>query len=149
MLNSFDEQLVLLLGQDALQNSERLARKLNVSSATVRRRLRKLIESDQLHIIGVVDPTKFGYSLRVMIALDVEHDKLEKITKVLANWPETRFVSITTGRYDIIAIAHFASTDNLSDFLANKLAKIEGLRNSETFVCLDVKKGRYVPLTRL
>ncbi len=142
-----DEQLVRLLGQDARQNSETLAKQLNLSTATVRRRLRKLIRSESLHIIGVVDPTKFGLPLAVVIALDVTHDKLESAMAVLANRPEIKWVSTTTGRFDIIALARFHSTDSLSSFLTDQLARMEGVRNSETFICLDTKKMRYVPLT--
>ncbi len=146
--DSFDEQLVSLMGHDARQSSEILAKQLNVSSATVRRRLRKLIKSELLRIVGVVDPAKFGLSLHVVIALDVASDKLKAAMTALINQPEIRWVSTTTGRFDIVAIARFPSTDSLSEFLIKELGQMQGVRNSETLVCLDVKKGRYVPLTR-
>ena len=82
-----------------------------------------------------------------MITLDVAHDKLESAMKTLGKQPEIKWLSTTTGRYDIIAMAQFRSTDCLSDFMTKELAQLEGLKDSETFVCLDVKKGRYVPLT--
>ncbi|GAH47789.1 unnamed protein product, partial [marine sediment metagenome] len=72
-LDSIDIQIVRLLGQDARQDSETLAKQLNISSATVRRRLRKLFRDEFLHIVGVVDPTKFGFPVAVVIALDVAH----------------------------------------------------------------------------
>jgi len=75
--DTVDEQLVRLLAQDAQQNSETLARKLKVSSATVRRRLRKLVRINALRIVGVVDPEKFGFPLTALISLNVEHDKVE------------------------------------------------------------------------
>ena len=114
-----------------------------MSSATVRRKLRKLIGSDVLHIVGLVDPNKFGFPLAVMIALDVDHDKLESALEVLVNRPEIKWVSSTTGRFDIMALARFASTESLSDFMMKELTQIEGVKNSETFICLDVKKGYY------
>ena len=143
--DSKEEQLVRLRGQDAQQNSETLAKQLNVSSATVRRRLRKLIRSDLLHIIGVVDPINFGLPLTVLIALDVAHDKLESAMKMLVNRPEITWVSTTTGRFDIMARGRFASTDGISEFMTKELAHMEGLKDSETFICLNVRKGRYIP----
>ena len=144
--DSKDERLVRLLGQDARQNSETLAKQLNLSSATVRRRLRKLIRSDLLHIVGIVDPSDFGFPVAAVIGLDVDHDKLESAVDALANRPETNWVSTTTGRFDIIVLAWFPSTNSLSNFLTKELAQIEGVRDSETLICLDVKKGRYAPL---
>ncbi len=149
IIDSVDERIVRLLGQDARQNSETLAKQLNLSAATVRRRLRKLIRSDLLRIVGVVDPTSFGFPLIVIIALDVTHDKVELAMEELSKRPEVRFVSTTTGRYDIIAVARFRSTEHLSEFVKKELSKLEGIRDSETFICLEVKKGIRTPLTEL
>ncbi len=148
-IDSVDEQIVRLLGQDARQNSETLAKQLNLSAATVRRRLRKLIGNDLLRIVGVVDPASFGFPLIVTITLDVAHDKMRLAMEELAKRPEVIFVSTITGRYDIIVIARFRSTECLSEFVTKELAKLEGVRDSETFVCLEVKKGPRTPLTEL
>ncbi len=147
IIDSVDEQIVRLLGKDARQSSETLAKQLNLSAATVRRRLRKLIRSDLLSIVGVVDPASFGFPLLVVITLDVSHDKLKLAMEELSKRPEVKFVSTITGRYDMIAIALFHSTDCLSQFVTDELAKLEGVRDSETFVCLEVKKGVRIPLT--
>ena len=143
IIDSVDEQIVGLLGKDARQNSETLAKQLNLSSATVRRRLRKLIHSDLLRIIGVVDSNKFGFPVAVVITLDVAQDKLESAIDKLANKPEIRLVSSTTGRFDIIAFARFHSNESLSLFMTKELTQIEGINHSETFICLQVKKGVY------
>ena len=139
------EKIAQLLGEDAQQTSEQLAKKLNISSATVRRRLKKLTSSGLLRFIGVIDPVKFGLLLAALIALDVSHDRLESTLDWLAEQPEVRWVSTSTGQFDIVAIAWFRSTDGLSEFMTKELSKLRGLNNSETFICLDVKKGRYVP----
>ncbi|MFC2043936.1 Lrp/AsnC family transcriptional regulator [Chloroflexota bacterium] len=147
MKESIDEQLARLLGENAQQNSETLAKKLNVSAATIRRRLKRLIKGGLLRIVGVIDPTKFGLPIAAVIALDVSFDKLQSVIDALAKQPEIKWVSITTGRFDIIAVARFRSTDCLPDFVKKVLAKMDGVKDSETFVCLDVRKGRYVPFT--
>jgi Lrp/AsnC family transcriptional regulator for asnA, asnC and gidA len=145
--DSMDEQLVQLLGQDARQKSETLAKQLNLSSATVRRRIRRLIRDELIHIVGVVDISKFGFPVAVVMTLDVTHDKLESATEVLAKRPEIKFIATTTGRFDIIVLARFRSNNNLSEFMTKVMAQLEGLKDSETFICLDVKKGRYLQLT--
>ncbi len=149
IVDSVDEQIVRLLGRDARQNSETLAKQLNLSAATVRRRLRKLIRSDLLRIVGVIEPDKFGFPLMVVITLDVVHGKVELAMEELSKLPEVRFVSTITGRYDIIIIARFRSNKSLSDFVVKELAKMEGIRDSETLVCLEVKKGLRIPLPDL
>ena len=146
MTDSTDAQLIRILGQNGRLNSEILAKQPHISSATVRRRLRKLIRSNSLRIVGAVDPSQFGLPLAAVINLDVSNDRLESAMEMLVNHPEIRWVSSATGRYDIIAFGRFPSTDSLSEFLTKQLSQIEGLSNSETFVCLDVRKGRFVSL---
>ncbi len=142
--DSIDEKLALLLGEDGRQSSETLAKKLKVSSATVRRRLRILIHSGALKLIALVDPTKFGFPVTVVITLSVTHDKLKVALDFLSDLPETKWVSTTTGRYDIVVLAQFRSNDRLSEFMMKELANVEGLKDSETFICLDIQKGFYV-----
>lgn len=146
MIDSFDRKLVLLMGQNALQSSEELARQLNVSSATVRRRLRKLIKDDTLRIIGVVNPFEFGSPLHLVIGFDVIQKNLKTAKKKLVDRPEISWVGSTMGRFNIIAIAMFASTDSMSSFLKEIQEQIEGLRCIEPFICLEAIKGLYVPL---
>jgi DNA-binding Lrp family transcriptional regulator len=55
-------------------------------------------------------------------------------------------VSTCTGRFDVIVLARFHSTDHLSDFMKKKLGQMEGLRETETFIFLYMNKGHYIPL---
>jgi len=144
--DSLDEHLVQLLEKDASHTSETLAKQFNVSASTVRRRVRKLIQSGVLHFVAVVDPSKAGFPLTAVIAFDVAPEKLDLVAQKLASYPEVKWVSITTGRFDILALARFRSTSELSSFVQRELANMEGVRDSETFICLDVKEGRYIQI---
>ena len=144
-IDALDEKLLQLVGADATQASEEIAKKLNISVATVRRRIKKLTQSGVLHIVGVADPDKLGFSLAVVCAFDVTHEKLDPFIEWLASRPEVRFVSASTGRYDVISMMRFRSTDDLSHFMQKELAQVEGLKDSETFVCLHPRKGHFLP----
>ena len=146
MKDWLDESLVQLLEKDAAQSSEALAKQLNVSAVTVRRRVRRLIQSGVLRIVAVVDPNKVGFPLTAVIAFDVAHDKLDSVTQLLASRPEVQWVSTTTGRFDVLVLVRFRSTNELSDFIQRELVDIEGVRDSETFICLDTKKGHYIQI---
>jgi Lrp/AsnC family transcriptional regulator, regulator for asnA, asnC and gidA len=147
MPDSIDVKLVRLLSKNARQDSETLAKKLNLSAATVRRRIKRLISTGSLRIIGVVDAPKFGLPLTVIIALDVIPEKLEAAMKVLSNLPGINRVFFTSGRYDVIVNANFASTSALADFIRDHLNKIAGLKDTETFICLDEGRQHFLPLS--
>jgi DNA-binding Lrp family transcriptional regulator len=143
LLDSVDKQLVVLMGKNARQSSEALAQQLNISAATVRRRLRRLLKKDVLRIVGVADPASFGFALGVVINLDVEQARVDKVMEWLVNRTEIKWASTTTGRYDIIVIARFESTDHLSRFLTKDLTALKGIKDIETLISLDVRKGRH------
>lgn len=137
--DSLDERLIKLLQKDAGQSSEVIAKHLKVSAATVRRRIRLLIKNKVIRIAAIADPDKTGLPLAVIITIDVSHEKLDSVMQTLANQPEILWISTTTGRYDIIALTRFHSTDDLSIFLQNEMPKIEGIRDTETFICLNLE----------
>jgi Lrp/AsnC family transcriptional regulator for asnA, asnC and gidA len=146
MKDELDEQIIALLGNDARQSSKVLARQLNVSAATIRRRIGKLNRSGILQFVAAIDSVKAPYSTIVVLALDVERAKVKSVTDILVRLPEIKWVATTTGRFDILATAYLTTGSKLSDFLENRIGDIEGIRDSETFVCLDVRKGYLIPV---
>ena len=143
-IDEIDEHLISLLEKDARQSSKKLAEELSVSAATVRRRINKLIQADVLRVVGAADRCKLGPCLITLLALDVEADKMESAVETLLSSPEVRYVFSTTGRFDVIAIVRFDSPEGLTHFLQKQVAGIEGLRNSETSICLTVSKQPHV-----
>jgi len=136
-----DDQLMQLLRQDARQSPNLLAKQLNVSPTTIRRRTNKLIRDGIIRIVGISDPIKLGYSIPALISLDVVHDKLNFVMQKLADKPQISFLSTTTGRYDILALARFKSHEELSSFIEVDLGTLEAVKNIEISICLHVAKS--------
>jgi Lrp/AsnC family transcriptional regulator for asnA, asnC and gidA len=145
-MDSLDEQLLDYIRLDALQDKDKLAECLKVSSATVRRRIKKLRKSGILSIVGAVDPLKMGLPIAAIMAFNVSTEDLESFVDSLYEKKEIKWVSKTTGRYDVMALARFRSTDDLADFISTNIACLKGLKNTETFVCLGLKKVPFVLL---
>jgi Lrp/AsnC family transcriptional regulator for asnA, asnC and gidA len=144
-IDALDEKLLSILRDNARQSAEKLAKRLKVSPTTVRRRMKKLTRSGMVMITPMVDPAKIGLTVRTYIAVDVELGDIESAAEFLVKQPEVKFVSTTTGRFDLVLGAGFRSTADLSEFMQRKMAGIKGLKDIEVFVCLEMKKGRYVP----
>ena len=64
----------------------------------------------------------------------------------LGRVPETLNVSVTTGAFDIFAWVALPSPEQLHSFLLSTVGKIDGVKRSETFVTLSVKKRSSAPL---
>lgn len=142
-LDATDRRLIQKLGADASQTSEMLAKQIDVSPATVRRRLRRLVQGKILRIAALVQPAKAGFPVTCMVAFNVAHDRLTSVAKALAERPDIKRVSITAGRFDILAWACFHSTEELSAFAETVVPGLQGVTRTETFLCLHVEKGKY------
>jgi Lrp/AsnC family transcriptional regulator for asnA, asnC and gidA len=54
------------------------------------------------------------------------------------------YVIVTSGRYDIILEVMCQDQSDLLQFLTDKLARIEGVHHSETFIILKILKESYI-----
>jgi DNA-binding Lrp family transcriptional regulator len=94
-------------------------------------------------MVPVVDSDKAGFPFCAVIALAVRRNSAESILKMLASREEVVWVANLTGRIDILFVAHFRSTHELSEFLHNVLAPRDEIIETETFVCLRLHKGQH------
>lgn len=141
MIDQFDKELISLLEQGARQTSEKLAEQLSASPSTVRRRISKLIKRGVIRIVAIPDPTQIGVPLIAIVAFQILHEKLNSFLKTLGSRKDVKCLYITSGRFDAIALMWFSSTEQLYKFMERELSKIEGIRATETFVCLHVEKS--------
>jgi len=143
-MDPIDKQILQLLGKDARQGCDIIAKGLHLSPSTVRRRIRKLTQSGVLQIVPTVDPDSYGLPLMAIVAFDIAMDKIDLALQQLAARPEVRWLSTTTGEFDLLALTRFRSTEEFSEFLEKELVHIEGIKDTKTFICLNVKKGKYM-----
>ncbi len=139
-VDELDRSIIAELARDSRQSSAELARRLNVSETTVRRRIQRLEKEGIITFTAALDPSKLGYSIIAIIALEVELGKIDKISESLAGCPNVRYVSLCTGSHDIFIGTWFRSSSELTQFVKDYLAGVPGIRKSETFVILDVRK---------
>lgn len=140
VMDELDRRLIIELAKDARQSSAELSSKLGVSETTVRRRIQHLQERGIITFTVVPNPAKLGYSIIAIIALEVDLGSIDAVSESLAICPNVRYVSLCTGNHDLFIGVWFHSSGELTQFVKGYLAKIPGIRKSETFVILDVRK---------
>lgn len=141
VVDDLDKRLIAELVRDARQTSAELSRKLGVSDTTVRRRVHRLQEHRIINCTVIPSAAKLGYSVIAIIALQVDLLSLDEVERCLADFQNVRYVADCTGNHDIIAGAWFQTLDELARFIKDDVSHIPGVRKSETFVILDVKKN--------
>ena len=140
VVDDLDNQIVEILKKDGRASNAHIARALGVSEGTVRRRLRMLIEGGVIHVNVSLDTVKMGLTTEAIIGLEVDPDKMDPVCASLADFDEIGYVTLTTGAMDVFAWGRFSSTESLGLFLRSKVGKIPGVRRTETYMCISVRK---------
>ncbi len=140
VVDDLDNQIVEILKKDGRASNAHIARALGVSEGTVRRRLRRLIEGGVIHVNVSLDAVKMGLTTEAIIGLEVDPDKMDPVCASLADFDEIGYVTLTTGAVDVFAWGRFSSTESLGLFLRSKVGKIPGVRRTETYMCISVRK---------
>jgi len=138
--DSLDAALIAELQIDGRLSFTELGTKLGVSHATIRNRLERLLTQEVIKTVAVIDPIRVGFLVQVLIGIRSDLDAMSDIGESLADLEEVFFVAATTGRFDFFIFAALSSDEHLKDFLTRKLAKIRGVRDTETFHILSMTK---------
>ena len=139
-IDETDRKIIGLLQEDARQSNAAIARIIGVSEATIRRRIKIMVEDGPLSVRAVPNPAKFGLNTTAFIGIDVQPDMLDVVAEALNKRDEVGFLGVSTGRYDLITWILVRNLEELREFLESFLAKVPGIRKTETLVLLDVKK---------
>ena len=77
------------------------------------------------------------------MGIQVDPDKIDSVAVELAALQEATWVSVTTGSFDIFSWVTLPSSEELGNFLKSRVGTISGVRRTETFVSLSVRKRDY------
>ena len=142
-MDELDRRIIALLEHNGRASNARIARDVGVSEGTVRRRLKRLVSDRIINVVAIPDPRKLGYESEALIGIQVDPDKIDQVANKVAELDDTRWVAVTTGTYDVFAWATLPNAEALGTFLREKVGVIQGVRRTETFVNLAVKKREY------
>jgi Lrp/AsnC family transcriptional regulator for asnA, asnC and gidA len=145
-MDGLDGKIIGILQQDGRASNAKIARELDVSEGTIRRRLKRLIEDEAIQVLALPEPSKLGYGTEAIVGLQVDPGKIEHVAAELASAPQALNVSITTGAFDLFVWVALPSSEELHNFLLTVVGNIEGVRRTETFVIMSVKKRTFAPV---
>ncbi len=142
-ISELDKRIIEQLQEEGRRPFTQIAADLGVSEAAVRARTNRMIDKGILQIVGVTDPLKLGFQQWAMIGVKVEAARLIEVAEQIAEFPETDYVVVTAGTYDILVECVAEDNEALLQFLSGRLRKIPGVRETETFVYLRLMKQSY------
>jgi Lrp/AsnC family transcriptional regulator for asnA, asnC and gidA len=95
-----------------------------------------------MQIVAVTDPVQVGFSRQAMVGLRVEGD-VTAVAEQAAALREVDYVVVTAGSFDLMVEVVCEDDDHLLDLVSRRLRALPGVRTTETFVYLKLRKQRY------
>ena len=134
ILDELDRALIALLQEDARTSYHDLGTTLGVSPSTARRRVERLIDGGVIKAVVVPDWPKLGFSFVALVGISVELSKLRDVGRGLSSMDEVTWVGMTTGAFDLVAQIILPRNKDITRFITERIAPIDGIRNMETLM---------------
>src|SRR4030043_1928414 len=103
ILDRIDNHIITLLQKDGRISNTDIAKKLKISEATVRTRLKRLIEDEYIQIVAVSNPFKLGFEITGDLYIHVDMKKIDMVIMELKKIKELWYIVMTTGEQNINA----------------------------------------------
>ena len=138
ILDTLDNKIIRLLTENGRMPIGEMAKKLKVTSPTIRNRIKDLETSGVFRVSGLIDPNKHPEMITAMVAMNVRSDgKMDQILKRIAQLANVVWVGVVTGRYDIMAeVVCVGGKDELYRFTTETILKMGNVLRSETFIVM-------------
>jgi len=120
--------------RDGRKSYDEVAKKLAVTSNTVRGRVRKLTAEGVLEITGVIDPEKMENHFLAIVGVKLKNMNLVKKGEEFKKLKGVVSVGVVTGQFDLILVVLLNSEFGLLEFMTKEVSKVTEVLSTETFI---------------
>ncbi len=146
-LDDVSKAIIEQLQQDGRRPYATIGKAVGLSEAAVRQRVAKLQETGVMQIVAVTDPMQVGFNREAMMGIEVDGD-IEAVADLIAVMPEVNYLVITAGSFDILLEVVCEDDEALLEVINRKIRALPGVRRTETFMYLKLRKQIYTWGTR-
>jgi len=148
-LDELDHQVIKILQEDGRVSIQDIAKELDSTSSTIRKRIRRMEDANVMRVVAVTDFGAAGYEMLLAIGIEVENRKPEDVGKDLAKLPEVFSVNLTTGVHDLDILVAARDFTELSRFMHDDLPSIDGIGKLAPGLTVDVLRYESGWVTKL
>lgn len=136
--DELDMKLLFELTKDGSISVPALSKKLGINASVLYSRIKRLMKKKLIKkFTVVVDDSLLGIGVKASVGINRDPKLKDNIHKKMMETPEVISISEVTGRFDIIVNVHAKNLEALHSIVIEKLGKIDGIINTETFVELQ------------
>lgn len=131
-------KIITELSRDGNASVPNLSKKLGVNTSVLYSRIKRLTKKKLIKKFTIViDESLIGIGVRATMGINRDPKMKDQIHKALLKTPEIVAISEVTGRFDMLLTLRAPNLEELHAVAIEKIGKIEGIQNTETFVELQ------------
>ena len=136
--DELDMKLIVELTKDANISVPALSKKLGINSSVLYSRIKRLSRKKLIKKFTIeIDHSLLGISVKALVGVNRDPKLKTQIHQHLLEISEVVSISEVTGRFDIIVSIYARDLEALHTAVIEKIGKIDGIQNTETFVELQ------------
>ena len=137
-VDDLDLRLLSELKNDGSISIPLLAKKLDINASVLYSRIKRLIKKNMIKKYTIdIDETQLGFGVKAYVGINRDPKFKTEIHQYLLQIPEIDRIIEVTGRFDLLVDILSKDLDQLHSIVVDKIGKIDGIQNTETFVELE------------
>ena len=131
-------KLLYELTNDGSISVPTLSKKLGINASVLYSRIKRLMKKKLIKKFTIeIDDSLLGIGVKATVGINRDPKLKETIHKQFMETNEVVSISEVTGRFDIMIHVYAKNLEALHTIVIEKIGKIEGIQNTETFVELQ------------
>jgi len=136
--DELDMNLLQELTKDSSISVPNLSKKLGINASVLYSRIKRLVKMKLIKKFTIeIDPALLGIGVKALVGVNRDPKLKDSIHKQLMETSEVVSISEVTGRFDMIVRVYADNLESLHTAVIEKVGKIDGIQNTETFVELQ------------
>ncbi len=136
--DDLDLKLLSELKKDGSISIPLLAKKLNINASVLYSRIKRLQKKKMIKKFTIdIDESQLGFGVKAYVGINRDPKFKTKIHENLLEISEIDRIIEVTGRFDLMVGALAEDLEQLHNIVVEKIGKIDGIQNTETFVELE------------
>ena len=137
-VDDLDLKLLSELKKDGSISIPLLAKKLNINASVLYSRIKRLLKKKMIKKFTIdIDENQLGFGVKAYVGINRDPKFKTKIHENLLEIAEIDRIIEVTGRFDLMVGALAEDLEQLHCIVVDKIGKIDGIQNTETFVELE------------
>lgn len=148
---STENRILEQLEENGRISNIEIARKLGLSEATVRQKIKKLVSANSIRFKALVDFQAIGVSVVCLVRITASVKSIDKVISDLEKHEEIHYLSRLAGMPNILVILHARDNAHLNEVIHELICKRSDVKNIDAKIISSAVKfdSHWAPISGL